>query len=94
MNPESESQAWRHLHLRASALIAPSFADRVMRAARARVESLPSLFSQFLLGAATAAACAAVVMVVHVRSTRSEDNSSLADWQQIASNASDADQAQ
>jgi hypothetical protein len=35
-----------------------------------------------------------VVVVVHTRSTRSDDDRALADWQQIASAATDLGQAQ
>ncbi len=94
MNPELENQAWRRLRTYAAGRISPGFAERVVRAARAGVEAAPSLLGQFLLGAATAAACALVVVVVHSRATRVQDESSLADWQQIASSADDLSQTQ
>jgi hypothetical protein len=94
MKPESESQAWSQLHACACAKIRPDFADRVLRASRSRAEAMPSVFSQILLGAATAAACVMLVVVVHARSTQSDDNRALADWQQLSSAAADLDQAQ
>jgi hypothetical protein len=89
MNPDPQLRAWGLLQDQAAARIAPGFADRVLRAARAGVEAAPSLLGQFLLGAATAAACALVVVVVHTRSNHAQDQRSLADWREIASSAED-----
>lgn len=94
MKPESESQAWSQLQAHASAQIRPGFAERVLRASRSLAESVPSVFSQLLMGAATAAACAVLVVVAHARSTQSNDDRALADWQQLSSSAADLDQAQ
>jgi hypothetical protein len=94
MNPETEIRAWSALQRRASARLAPGFADRVLRVARAGIEAAPSVLGQFLLGAATAAACALIVVLVHVRTNHAEDNRSLAAWQDIATSADDLGQIQ
>lgn len=94
MNPENENHAWGALQRHAASRLAPGFADRVLRAARAGIDAAPSLLGQFLLGAATVGACALIVMLVHVRSTHAADDRSLAAWQAIATSADDLSQVQ
>ncbi len=94
MNPDPKNQAWRLLLDQGGGRIRPGFADRVLRAARAGVESMPSLLAQIVWGGATVAACAVMAVVVHTRSTQSEDDVALAGWQQIAYAGTDLGQAQ
>ena len=85
-----ENQAWDQLFERASALLSPNFADRVLRVARAGVAAAPSLLSQFFLGAATAAVCFLAVAFFQIRSAHDVDSRTISDWQQIAMAADDS----
>jgi hypothetical protein len=92
MNPESP--AWQQLHQHAARQLRPGFADRVLRVARAGVEAAPSLLSQFLLCAATAATCFAAVALLQAHNSSTENQRSLAAWQDIASATSDTSTGQ
>lgn len=81
-----EAAAWVQLEDHAAAQLHVGFADRVLRAIRAEV---PSLFGQLALSAATAACCLLAVIYISNRSTRLENERSLADWQQLAADAQD-----
>jgi hypothetical protein len=83
MNPET--RAWESLRLHASAQLRSSFADHVLRITRQSVEAAPSVVSQFALSAATAALCFGAVAFFESRGTdAAADQTTLADWQEIA----------
>jgi hypothetical protein len=86
-------QSWQQLHAHAAAQLRPGFAERVLRAAR-ELTNVPSLFSQFALGAATVAVCLATVFVLHARSARLEEERALARWEQLAAETQDFDHGQ
>jgi putative intracellular protease/amidase len=88
MNPESHS--WSLLNQQAASRLRPGLADRVLRAARERAESIPSLFSQFAVGAVTAALCFGALAVLAMHQTASAAVTNQPGWQEIAS-ASNAD---
>jgi hypothetical protein len=85
---KTETRAWAQLQRHASAQLRPGFADRVVRAARAGAEAVPSLLSIFTLSAATAALCLLAVTLFNT-SSRDKDESdfNLAGWQQIAADS-------
>src|ERR1043165_8811010 len=87
------AEAWAQLNDRAAAQIRPGFAERVLRAAR-ELKVVPSIFDQFVLGAATVAVCLVAVFVLHNRSSRIEEERALAGWQQLAAEAQEFDQGQ
>jgi hypothetical protein len=87
-----DAAAWTQLQTHAAAQLRPGFAERVLRAARTVQASVPSLFGQFALGAATAAICLLTVVYFHTRSTRLEEERNLAGWQQLDADAQDLDQ--
>ena len=64
---KTETRAWAQLQRHASAQLRPGFADRVVRAARAGAEAVPSLLSIFTLSAATAALCLLAVTLLNTR---------------------------
>jgi hypothetical protein len=89
------AEAWQQLNARALAQIRPGFAERVLRAAREiKNVSVPSLFGQFALGAATVAVCFGAVFFAHQRSVRLEEELALARWEQLAAETQDFDQSQ
>ena len=88
MNPEPH--VWLRMQDHAARQLRPGFADRVLRAARARVEAAPSLVSQLLLSAATAAFCFACITLYQTHNSARDTARNLADWQDIASAASDS----
>ena len=81
--------AWNRLREHAASQITPGFADRVLRAARPRPS--PILVAHFAMCAATAALCLAAVALYHSRAAE-DDASSLAGWDEIATQASDLEQ--
>jgi hypothetical protein len=88
-----EPEVWRQMEAQAAGALRPGFADRVVRAVRAALPAqMPSLFSQLALSAATAAVCMLAVVYLHDRTTRLQDERSLADWQRLAADAQDLDQ--
>ena len=87
MNPENE--AWMRLRERGQSQISPGFADRVLRAARAR--SSPLLVAHFAMCAATAALCMAAVLIYHARGA-ADDATNVAGWTEIAAQVSDLEQ--
>jgi hypothetical protein len=85
---KTETRAWAQLQCHASAQLRPGFADRVVRAARAGAEAVPSLFSIFALSAATAALCLLAVTLFNTSSRdKAESDFNLAGWQQIAADS-------
>ena len=89
---KTEDNAWQELRRHAASRLAPGFADRVLRAARAGAASAPSYQSQFALCAATAALCLVAVALYHHHSTADENARNLARWQEIVSQADELDQ--
>jgi hypothetical protein len=85
-----EERAWARLRAHAASQITPGFADRVLRAARARPS--PLLVAHFAMCAATAALCVAAVALYHAQASGDDDASSLAGWSEIAAQASDLEQ--
>jgi len=77
-------ETWQQLQAHAAAQLRPGFAARVLRMARDLPASVPSLFDQFALGAATMAVCLVAVFVLHSRSAHQEDERILASWRQFA----------
>ncbi|MEY2879183.1 MAG: hypothetical protein RLZZ15_1563 [Verrucomicrobiota bacterium] len=86
-----DARAWDHLQRHAGAQLAPGFATRVLLALRVARAGVPSLFSQFAVGAATGAACLVAVVYFHSRSTRLQEERNLADWQRLAAEVQDLD---
>jgi hypothetical protein len=86
--------AWEKLNAHAAAQIRPGFAERVLRAAREIKSSVPSLFDQFALGAATVAVCLLAVVAAHSRSARIDEEQAIARWQQLAAETQDFDLSQ
>jgi hypothetical protein len=76
-------EAWQQLQTHAAAQLRPGFAARVLRLARELPASVPSLFDQFALGAATMAVCVVAVFFYHSRSVHQEDERILASWRQL-----------
>jgi transcriptional regulator with XRE-family HTH domain len=64
--------------------------DRVLAAARNRLE-MPSYGSQLALSALTAAACLAAVILFHHHELAAADARNLAEWSQIVAAAQDLD---
>lgn len=88
----ADAQVWSELEEQAAARLQAGFADRVLHAVRTAIPAeIPSFFSQFALSAATVAVCMAAVVYLHDRTTRIEDERSLADWQRLAADAQDFD---
>jgi hypothetical protein len=75
--------AWLELHEVGADQLRLGFADRVLRAVRAGV-SRPSFRGQLALGGATLACLIVAVVYFHERSTRSQDERSLASWEELA----------
>lgn len=86
-----EHQAWASLREHAASQLTPGFADRVLRAARARPSS-PLFVAHFAMCAATAAACLAAVALYQSQRSRDDDAKNLAGWSEIAAQANDIDQ--
>lgn len=84
-----EELAWARLREHAASRITPGFADRILRAARARPS--PLFVAHFAMCAATAALCVAAVALYHAQAS-GDDASSLAGWNEIAAQASDPEQ--
>ena len=85
---KTNPRAWDQLQHHASSQLRPGFADRVLRAARARAEAAPSLFSIFAVSAATAAICFAAVTLYSTTSQNSaERDLNIAGWQRIAADS-------
>lgn len=86
------AETWRQLEAHAAHRLRPGFAERVLRAAREFPGKLPSLFDQFVLGAATVAVCVAAVVTLDFRSQRMQEERALASWQQFALEVAEPDQ--
>jgi hypothetical protein len=86
----TEDKAWMQLREHAASLIKPGFADRVLRAARAR--PAPLFVAQFAMCAATAAICVAAVAIYGSRLSTDQDAQNLAGWNEISAQASDLEQ--
>jgi hypothetical protein len=86
-----EAATWDQLRAHGAAQLRPGFAERVLRAARAVQAGVPSLFSQFAVGAATAGICLLAVAYFHSRANRLEEERNLAGWQQLAAEVQDLD---
>ncbi len=85
---KTETRAWAQLQRHASAQLRAGFADRVVHAARAGAEAVPSLLSIFTLSAATAALCLLAVTLFNTSSRDTgESDFNLAGWQQIAADS-------
>jgi hypothetical protein len=85
---KTETRAWQQLQRHASAQLRPGFADRVVRAARAGAEAVPSLLSIFAVSAATAALCLLAVTLFNTTSRDTDESDfKLAGWQQIAADS-------
>jgi hypothetical protein len=86
MKPETE--AWRMLADHAAGRLHPDFANRVLRAVRARraAAELP-VASQLAVSATMAALFLLIVVFVHERSIRAENARNLAGWRQVAADA-------
>jgi hypothetical protein len=89
MKPEHE--AWMRLREHAASQLTPGFADRVLRASRARPSS-PLFVAHFAMCAATAAACLAAVALYQSRVSGDENATNLAGWNEIAAQANDIEQ--
>ncbi len=88
-----EPAGWSQLEQHAAAHLEAGFADRVLRVVRAAIPAeIPSFFSQFALSAATAAFCMVAAVYLHDRTTRIEDERSLAAWERLAADARDFEQ--
>lgn len=74
----------------AASQLTPGFADRVLRAARARTS--PLFVTHFAMCAATAAACLAAVALYQSQYSGDDNAKSLAGWSDIAAQANDLDQ--
>jgi hypothetical protein len=85
-----EELAWARLREHAASRITPGFADRVLRAARARPS--PLFVAHFAMCAATAVLCLAAVAIYHAQASGDDDASSLAGWNEIAAQATDLEQ--
>jgi hypothetical protein len=83
-------RVWRRLGVVAADCLRPGFADRVIAAARQRLE-LPSYGSQLALSALTAAACLAAVLLFHHHELAAADARNLAEWRRIVAAAQDLD---
>ncbi|MFZ9747208.1 MAG: hypothetical protein ACO3G4_11320 [Opitutaceae bacterium] len=81
---------WHRLGVVAAGCLRPGFADRVVAAARQRLE-IPSYGSQFALSAVTAAVCLAAVIFFHHRELAAADARNLAEWRRIVAAAQDLD---
>jgi hypothetical protein len=88
MKPENE--AWTLLREHAASRISQGFADRVIRAARARPS--PLFVAHFAMCAATAALCLAAVAIYQSQVSGDENATSLDGWRDIAAQSSDLDQ--
>lgn len=86
----TEDKAWMQLRDHAASLIKPRFAERVLRAARAR--PAPLFVAQFAMCAATAALCVAAVAIYGSRASTDQDAQNLAGWNEISAQASDLEQ--
>jgi hypothetical protein len=86
----TEDKAWMQLREHAASLIKPGFADRVLRAARAR--PAPLFVAQFAMCAATAAICVAAVAIYGSRLSTDQDAQNLAGWNEISAQANDLEQ--
>jgi hypothetical protein len=86
----TEDKAWMQLREHAASLIRPGFADRVLRAARAR--PAPLFVAQFAMCAATAAICLAAVAIYGSGLSTDQDAQNLAGWNEISAQASDLEQ--
>ena len=86
MNTPFSSHAWNALRTRAAAQLRPSFADDVLRAARASgpQESQSWFASPFTISAVTAAVCLSTVCFLHALSTNAANLQNLEDWQEIS----------
>lgn len=81
-----ESYAWSLLHEHAVGCLRPGLANRVLRAAREGIDAMPSLFSQFAVGAVTAALCfGAVVLMTQDQTASAATPAVQPAWQEIAS---------
>ena len=89
-----EDQAWRSLQTHAAAQLRGGFAERVLRAARAVQASVPTVFGQFAVGAATVAVCLLTVVYLHTRANRLAEERNLAGWQQLAAEVQDPESSQ
>ena len=88
----ADSQVWSELEVQAAARLRAGFADRVLHAVRSALPAeIPSFLSQFALSAATVALCMGAAVYLHERTTRLEDECSLADWQRLAADVQDVD---
>ncbi len=85
---KTEPDAWSQLQRHAAGRIAPGFADRVLRAARAGAEAAPTFLSYCALSAATAALCLAAVAFFGSPADADRDPNTPG-WQQIADEADD-----
>jgi hypothetical protein len=86
----TEDQAWMQLREHAASLIKPGFADRVLRATRAR--PAPLFVAQFAMCAATAALCVAAVAIYSSQLSSDENAQNLAGWNEITAQANDLEQ--
>ena len=85
---KTETQAWADLRRHASVHLRPGLADRVLRAAQAGAEAVPSLMRIFALSAATAVVCLlAVTLIGDPAQDAVENDFNLAGWQRIAADA-------
>jgi len=87
---KTEDSSWRRLYEHAASQVAPGFADRVLRAARAR--ATPLFLREFAFCAATAALCLVAVALYHTTSSGDENARNLAGWNEIASQSDDLEQ--
>ncbi len=85
---KTETQVWSDLRRHAAQKLRPGFADRVVRAAHASAEAVPSLMGIFALSAVTATVCLLAVMLARDPvGDAAENDFNLAGWQRIAADA-------
>lgn len=90
-DPALDPRLWARRQACAASLLAPNFADNVLRAARLQRDEpaahtrLWRIFhNPFALSALTACACFAVVVFFHTKSVNRANEENLADWRGLA----------
>ncbi|HEY1793093.1 MAG TPA: hypothetical protein VGG34_09260 [Opitutaceae bacterium] len=86
----TEKDAWDALVGLGASMIKPGFADRVLRAARARQS--PLIVAHFALCAATAALCLGLVVALQYGHSGDDNAANVAGWNEIAQQASELEQ--
>ena len=90
-DPTQNPRLWACHQAYAASLLAPNFADNILRAARLRRDDPAAhariwrfLHNPFALSAITACACFAAVVFFHTQSVSHANEKNLADWRGLA----------